>query len=393
MPTRRHYVNNAPQQLLSAQITSGALSLTVPSFAGWPTQFPFFGTLELGTVNEEIVSVTNIVGSTATIVRGQDGSTAISHLAGATFDFTVVSLDLDEANAHTSSNSGVHGVSGNVVGTSDVQTLSNKTLSAPTVTGTLAGASETLSGTLSVSGTSTLAGVNASGAVAVAGALTATAAGTGLAVTNNETVGGTLAVTGAVTGASFTASGNGAVTGLVVPKSYANQAAAPASPATGTIVYLTAPTGGYPAGPFQFNGSIYLPLNPGSVRFRATTKSATAITANANIPYVTIAEDTASGWNSTNKNWVCPLAGTYLYSCQVKWGSAPASAGGVGIFQNGVAVANSANAGNVSFQGPAISGYLRLALNDTVASQSTNAYTTQVDTGDNNFLELVWLGY
>jgi hypothetical protein len=265
MPSRRHYVNNAPQQTLTSQINNVATSLAVASFTGWPSQFPFFATLELGTANEEIVSVTNIVGGTATIVRGQDGSTAISHLAGATFDFTVVSLDLDEANAHTSANSGVHGISGNVVGTSDVQTLTNKSLTSPTVTGTLTAASETLSGTLSVTGTSTVGVVNASGAV------TASAAGTGLAVTNNVTVGGTEAVTGASTAASYAANGNGTVTGVIVAKSYSNQAAAPASPATGTQVLLTAPTGGFRAGLFWYDGTQYVPTSaPQELAYTAT---------------------------------------------------------------------------------------------------------------------------
>jgi hypothetical protein len=228
----------------------------VTSFTGWPSQFPFFATLELGTANEEIVSVTNIVGATATIVRGQDGSTAISHLAGATFDFTVVSQDFDEANAHTSANSGVHGVSGNLVGTSDVQTLTNKSLTSPTVTGTLSGASETLSGTLAVTGTSTLGVVNASGAVHL------TAASTALNVDNNVTIGGTEAVTGASTAASYSANGNGTVSGVVVPRQYANQAAAGTATA-GNIVYLTAPTGtGAIAGPFIGDGTIWKPLTP-----------------------------------------------------------------------------------------------------------------------------------
>lgn len=132
MPTRRHYANSAPRQTTQAQLTSGVGNLVVAdSFAGWPTQFPFHATLDLGTAAEEIVLVTAIVGATASITRGQDGTPAIAHQAGATFDVTVVALDFDEANAHTSANSGVHGTVGSVVGTTDVQTLTNKTLSAP----------------------------------------------------------------------------------------------------------------------------------------------------------------------------------------------------------------------------------------------------------------------
>lgn len=268
MPTRRYYANNAPQQTLSAQITNTATTLTVSSFSGWPTSYPFFATLELGTANEEIVSVTNITGGTATIVRGQDGSVAVSHLAGATFDFTVVRQDFDEANAHTSASAGVHGISGSVVGTSDVQTLSNKTIASPSITGTASTANESISGTLSVTGTSTLGVVNASGDVTCSGA------GTGLAVTNNLTVGGTAAVTGAHTAASYTANGNGAVTGVLTPKTYTNEAAAGTQPA-GSLVYLTAPTGtAFYAGLFRsLGGGSWVPVNNDSGWIVATLGS------------------------------------------------------------------------------------------------------------------------
>jgi len=116
--------------------------------------------------------------------------------------------------------------------------LTNKTLTAPVTTGVLAGASETLSGTL-----------------AVAGAVTATAAGTGLAVTNNATVGGNLTVTGAVTTGPS----------VLTPKPYANEAAATAAigtPVAGDIVWLTAPNGTYAmgAGPYYWLSPNWVPI-------------------------------------------------------------------------------------------------------------------------------------
>lgn len=153
MPTRRFSVNNAPQQTLASGINATATTFTIQSsFAGWPTAFPYFAVLEAFTANEEIVLVTGVVGLVATCTRAQDGSTAVTHNAGATVDQMFVHQDADEANAHTSANSGVHGISGNVVGDSDVQTLTNKTLTSPTVNGGTVSA-PTLSGAVNLTGT------------------------------------------------------------------------------------------------------------------------------------------------------------------------------------------------------------------------------------------------
>lgn len=89
---------------------------------------PYYATISLGEPDEEIVLVTAVSGSTATVTRAQDGSTAVLHLAAATFDQTVIAKDFDEANEHVTSTSGVHGIVGSVVGTTDAQTLSSKTI-------------------------------------------------------------------------------------------------------------------------------------------------------------------------------------------------------------------------------------------------------------------------
>jgi hypothetical protein len=46
------------------------------------------------------VTVTNVAGTTLTVTRGVDGTTAVSHSAGAVFRHGVSGRDFDEANSH-----------------------------------------------------------------------------------------------------------------------------------------------------------------------------------------------------------------------------------------------------------------------------------------------------
>lgn len=183
----RNYSNTATEAILSGSVTSADTTINLTSFAGYPAP-PFTAAIERGTPSEEIVLVTAVSGATVTATRGFDGTTAKSHAAGAQFLHVTVARDYDEANDHVNATSGVHGAAGPVVGTTDVQTLTNKTLVAPalqtlTATGTSAFAGATFSGTVSFATTVTLA------------SFTATSA----ALTGDLTVGGTLTSTGLLT--------------------------------------------------------------------------------------------------------------------------------------------------------------------------------------------------
>lgn len=130
--TARNFSNTATAPALSSSVTALTTALAVTANSGWPAA-PCYATIDIGTVNAEVVYVTAIAALTFTVLRGQNGTSAVPHSAGATITHTAVAADYTEANAHVNGTSGVHGAAGAVVGTTDTQTLTNKTLTAPTI--------------------------------------------------------------------------------------------------------------------------------------------------------------------------------------------------------------------------------------------------------------------
>lgn len=155
--TVRTYVDNASTKKLSGSVTSGATTITLDSLTGLPSSFPYAATIAMGTASAEQVLVTAAPGGTSlTVTRNYNGQGAFSHSSADTFDHSAIAKDYQEANAHVNATTGVHGVVGAVVGTTDAQVLTNKSLTSPTITGT---------------GTAALASLTVSGAAAV-GSLT-----------------------------------------------------------------------------------------------------------------------------------------------------------------------------------------------------------------------------
>lgn len=123
----RNFSSVAPPTTLSIGVNSAATNLTLASLTGYPTP-QFTMVLEPGQVGEEIVTVTNVVGNVATVLRGQDGSSAVNHSPGITVRHMATGRDIQESQDHISAASGVHGlgVGSSPVGTNDAQTIDNK---------------------------------------------------------------------------------------------------------------------------------------------------------------------------------------------------------------------------------------------------------------------------
>lgn len=171
--TVRQYSSRAGQLALASAITSSATSATLTSVAGLPASVPYTLILDAGATTEEIITVNAISGTSLTdITRAEDGTIAQDHAAGAVVLHGVTARDLQESRDHEALTGAVHGVAGSVVGTTDTQTLTNKTIS---------GGSNTLSGiaqssvTGLVSGLATLAAADTTEAAARAAADTSEA--------------------------------------------------------------------------------------------------------------------------------------------------------------------------------------------------------------------------
>lgn len=130
---RRYFSSTAAATTLSSGIGSGTTSITVGSVSGFPGSYPYTLIVDPDTVNEEVVSVTAGAGTTLTVTRGVDGTAAVAHAGAAVVKHGVSARDFDEPNAHVNASAAVHGLAGTVVGTSDSQTLTNKTLTGGTV--------------------------------------------------------------------------------------------------------------------------------------------------------------------------------------------------------------------------------------------------------------------
>ena len=153
--TSKYSSTSVETTLQSAISTSGATSMTVATGTGTAllggvtltagNVDVFTVAIDVDTINEEIVFITNQSSDTMTIVRGRAGTSAVTHSAGATVKHVLSSYDLTNFQTTVSPVASV-GFAGSTSGTTTVQATAiagTTTLTLPAATDTLVGKATT----------------------------------------------------------------------------------------------------------------------------------------------------------------------------------------------------------------------------------------------------------
>lgn len=96
---RRYYSSTALRTTLASSVSDVATSMVVNAVTGFPASTPYTLIVDQDTASEEVVEVTARSGTTLTVTRAVDGTTAVSHSSGASVNHGVSARDFDEPNA------------------------------------------------------------------------------------------------------------------------------------------------------------------------------------------------------------------------------------------------------------------------------------------------------
>jgi microcystin-dependent protein len=133
----RNYSSISEPKTLTADVSSVATQITLNNVTGLPS-VPYVLVLNPDTASEEVILVTTdqtgVTSPTLKVSRAiETGASAKTHTNGDTVKHMIVGSDLQLPHDHIDNTTTAHGVSGAVVGTTNTQTLTNKTLTSPKI--------------------------------------------------------------------------------------------------------------------------------------------------------------------------------------------------------------------------------------------------------------------
>lgn len=133
----RNYTSISEAKTLTANVTNVATQITLNNVTNLPSP-PYILVLSPDTANEEAVLVnadqTGVISPTLNVTRAiETGATATTHTNGNTVKHMIVGSDLQSTQDHIDNTTTAHGATGAVVGTTNTQTLTNKTLTTPKI--------------------------------------------------------------------------------------------------------------------------------------------------------------------------------------------------------------------------------------------------------------------
>jgi hypothetical protein len=108
--TTRYYSAIAQDTTVTSGITSTSTTVVVGAVVGYPTNYPFVLALDYNAAAEELVTVTGVSGTTLTITRAYNGTTAVAHAVGAVVRHVITAQDLTDTQNHYAATTSVHGI-------------------------------------------------------------------------------------------------------------------------------------------------------------------------------------------------------------------------------------------------------------------------------------------